>query len=127
MSARVESSGRVQRLDGRQQARALVTEADVQKPTILARLFRALLDSVASLEQRYVPKRVTFPPRVVDGTGTTKYRFHHALGGIPDILIVGWSGAAAPNLAVHASSDDVTLVLVSKSAGTVTIRLEESP
>lgn len=127
MSAAIDRANRVQRLDGRQQTRELITEADVQKPTMLARILRAVVDAIAKLEQRYVPRRITYPPRTVDATGTTKYRFHHDFGGIPDVIVVRWEGAAAYNFAVDASSTEVTLVLVSKSAGTATIRLEEAP
>ncbi len=127
MSSRLEASGRIQRLDGKQTPRAAVTESDVKNPTILVRLLRALLDSVAALEQRYVPRRITFPPQDFDDTGTTKYRFPHNLGGVPDVIVVRWDGDDAPNLAVDDASDANTLVLVSKSEGTATIRLEEAP
>lgn len=124
MSAIVDSAKRVQRLDGRSESQAIVTDSDVQKPATLARLIRALLNSVASLERKSLLRRVTFPPRVLLGDGTTKYRFPHGLGVIPDILIVRWDGAAPPNLKVHADSNSATLVVTSLSAGTATLRLE---
>jgi hypothetical protein len=124
MSATIDRVNRVQQLDGKSEPRAIVTDADVQRPAILARLLRALLDSVAALERKSALRRVTYPPRVLLADGTTKYRFPHGLGVIPDILIVRWDGAAAPNLKVHADSNGATLVVTSLSAGTATLRLE---
>lgn len=124
MSASIDRANRVQQLDGKSEPRAIVTDEDVKKPAILARLIRGLLDGLAALERKNILRRVTFPPRALLGDGTTKYRFPHGLGVIPDILIVRWDGASPPNLKVHSDSNGVTLVVTSLSAGTATVRLE---
>lgn len=124
MSARIGAGGNVAQSGDRAGAVMTVSEADVSQPKVLARIFQRVFAELFALKRQPAPKRISFPARAVDATGTTKYRFVHALGIIPDILIVGWSGAAAPNLGVDPSSDNNTLVLVSLSAGTVTLRLE---
>lgn len=124
--ARIDASGRIERLDGRAEPTKSIEEADVKSPSALVRILRDLLADVGGLKRRTAPRRLTFPATTVAGDGTTKYRFQHDFGVIPDLFVVRWDGAAAPNFAVHADSTTSTLVLVSLSAGVATIRLEAS-
>ena len=126
MSANVEADGTIRQLDGRAEPDAIITEQDVQDPAKLARLLQWVVRELVLLRRRFRPRRKDFKDRVLDATGTTKHALEHGFGTTDvRVWVVGWSGAAAPNIEAHSDSDAKTLYVVSKSAGTATIRVEE--
>lgn len=126
-AARIDASGKVYRLDGSILPRAAVTPADVQEPAKLARLVAEAHRAAAEANARANPRRIDHEDVAVDNTGTTKYRFEHGFGGRVRWWVVGWSGASAgPQLIEDGDTGNDTLVLVSKVAGTVTVRIEEA-
>lgn len=126
MSAIVPAHGDIRQLDRHAEPDEQVTPADVQDPERVSRLLMRILRDLAALKRRWWPLRVDVEDREVDATGTTKYRYPHGFGGRVRWWVVGWSGAAGPQLAEHDDTDDMTLVLVSYVAGTVTLRIEEA-
>ena len=127
MSAVIKTDGKLRQLDKAAEPPDQVTEEQVQDPKRLSRLLMSMLRDVVTLKRRWWPTFIDFEDVAVDGTGTTKYRFAHRLGKRVRWWPVDWKGATAgPRLVRHADSDDRTLVLVSYTAGTVTLRTEEA-
>lgn len=124
MSAIVDKAGKTRQLDRPAEPSEQVTVEQVADPPTLVRLLMRLLREVAFGNRRWFPQRVDHEDRVVDATGTTKYRFPHGFGGRVRWFPVDWQGAAGHGLARHDDSDTNTLVLVSYVAGTVTLRIE---
>ena len=126
MSAIVYDDGRVKQLDKGSDAPEQVTEEQAGDPARLARVLMDLLRGVSSLRRRWWPETVTHRDIAVDGTGTTVYRFAHNFGARVNWWPVDWTGAVAgPRLVRHSASDNNTLSLVSYTAGTLSLRIEE--
>jgi hypothetical protein len=127
MSAVFPTSGNVRQLDRSSQPDDQVTEEQVQDPKQLARLVQDHRKAVAALKRRWQPIFVEHEDVSVDGTGTTKYRFPHKLGKRVRWWPVDWADATAgPRLVKDDDTDEDTLVLVSYTAGTLTLRIEEA-
>ncbi len=126
MSANISVDGKVRKLDASAEPDELVTEQQAKDPNRVARLLATLLRDVAVLKRRWWPHRIDFEGRVVDATGTTKYRLQHNVGAGCRWCVVDWQGTVAASLSRHADTDGNTLVLVSYTAGTATIRVEET-
>lgn len=127
MSAAVfPANGPVRQLDSSLGPEETVRPDQAVDPVQVARLLMRILRSIALLKRIWNPMRIDFEDIVVDATGTKKFRFEHKFGSRVRYWAVEWSGAAAPNLRKDAATDANTLVLTSTSAGTVTIRVEES-
>lgn len=125
MSAVVPLGAKVRQLDRTPEPDEQVTPEQMTDTSRLARLLMRILRDVARLKRRWWPEYIDHRDRVVDGTGTTVYRFPHGFGGRVNWWPIDWTdGAAGPSLVRDASSDENTLVLVSHVAGTVTIRVE---
>ncbi len=124
MSAAVLPNGTILQLDSHAEPNEQVEPGDVTEPTRLVRLLMRILRDVALLRRRWWPLSVDHRDRVVDATGTLVHRFPHGFGGRVNWWPVDWTGAAGPQLARHASTDENTLVLVSYVAGTVTLHVE---
>lgn len=126
MSA-IVASGQTRQLDRQAEPDEQVTPEYVADQERMARLLMRILRDLALMKRRFWPRRADHEDRVVDGTGTTKYRFPHGYNGRIRWFPVDWSGATAgPRLVRHADTDNNTLVLVSYTAGTVTLRVEEA-
>lgn len=127
MSAVFTSAGKTRQLDKPAQQPDQVTEEQATDPKRLSRLLNELRQAVARQSRRWAPSFVEHEDVVVDGTGTTKYRFAHRFGKRVRWWPVDWvSASAGPRLVRHADTDTNTLVLVSYTAGTLTLRIEES-
>jgi hypothetical protein len=127
MSAVIKTDGKLRQLDKTAEPPDQVTEEQVQDSKRLSRLLMSMLRDVVTLKRRWWPTFIDFEDVTVDGTGTTKYRFAHRLGKRVRWWPVDWTGATAgPRLVRHTDSDDRTLVLVSYTAGTLTLRTEEA-
>ncbi len=126
MSAIIPAHGNPRQLERPAEPDYRITTDDVDDKDKLAQLLMGMLRSLASVRRRWWPNFVDHQDRVVDGTGTTLYRFPHGVGGRVNWWPVDWVGAAGPQLARHAKTDDNTLVLVSYVAGTMTLRIEEA-
>jgi hypothetical protein len=126
MSVIVPFVGKMRVLDRALPPGEQVTPDEAKDPHRLARAFTNVLRDVALLRRRWSPRRVDFEDWPVDATGTTKYRFEHKFDGRVRWWPVDWSGSVAPILLKHTDTTANTLVLTSKAAGTVTIRVEES-
>jgi hypothetical protein len=113
-------------LDRRAEPDEQVTDEDAKDAGRLARVLMRLLRDVAILRRRWAPRRVDFEDVEVDATATVFYRFPHDFNGRVRWWVVDWSGGAAPSLLRDGRSDQNALVLVSTSAGTATIRVEEA-
>jgi hypothetical protein len=124
MSAYIPNGGPMRQLDKPAEPDEQFTVEHAQDPRRLAEVVMRILRDLASLRRRWWPEHIDYRDKVVDGTGTTFYRFPHGFGGRVNYWPVRWSGAAAPNLVYSSTSDDDTLVLTSTSAGTVTLRVE---
>lgn len=122
----ITPDGKVKQLDRRPGATQQLTVADVQDPEKLARELNALRSDAAERKRTWSPRIYYFRDVVVDATGTTIYRLRHKFGGRVNFEVASWTGVAAPALSLDASTDGNTLALVSKSAGTVTVRVEEA-
>lgn len=126
MSAIVDVSG-VRQLDRQSQPSEQITEEQAKEPARVARLLMALLQDVATLKRRWWPRAIVHRDRVVDSTGTTVYRFPHNFDGRVEWWPVDWTAATAgPRLVRHSSTDNNTLALVSYTAGTLTLRVQEA-
>jgi len=126
MSAVIPPVGKMRVLDRPLPANEQVTPDDAKDPNRLSRAFTSLMHDVAALKRRWSPQRIDFEDVVVDATGTKLFSFEHKFNGRVRWWAVDWSGSAAPALLKHASTTNSTLVLVSKTAGTVTVRVEEA-
>lgn len=126
MSAIVTSNNKVRSLDRQAEPAENITKSDAQDPDRVARLFMRLLRDVALLKRRFWPRRLDHEDREVDGTGITQYRFPHSFGGRVRWWVVDWQGAQPFDLARISTTDNNTLVLVSRVSGIVTIRVEEA-
>lgn len=123
-AAIVESDGVVRQLDKRAGEPIVVTSDDVKDAEKLARLLQQALRENAEERRHWRPRQLYFRDQVVDGTGTTKYRLTHNFNG----RVEYFAGRATdyPRLKVHDETDANTLVLVSGTACTVTILVEEA-
>lgn len=126
MSANLPRSGPPRQLDKPKEPDRIVTEQEVTDAPRLVRLLARLLRDVAALQRRWAPDRLDFEDIEVDATGVTQIRLTHNFRARVRWWCVGWAGAARDDLAEHASSDERTLVLVSRSAGIATIRVEKA-
>ncbi len=124
MRAVAPLGGAVRQLDRPAGPDEQVQQDDVTAPPRLVRLLMRILRDVALLRRRWWPPTIDHQDRPVDATGTTLYRFPHGIGGRVNWWPIRWVGAAGHQLSEDAASDLNTLVLVSHSAGTVTIRIE---
>jgi hypothetical protein len=124
VSAIVESTGVVRRLDTRAGEQINVTADDVRDAPKLARLLQGAVRELAAQRRRWAPRELYFRGQTVDATGTTKYRLTHNFGGLVNYAPV--YADDYPQLKVHADTDENTLVLVSGTACTVTIRVWEA-
>jgi hypothetical protein len=126
-AARVASDGAVTQLGGKAAPTDVVTETDVQDPAKLARMIARVVGDVAALKRRFAPRRVDFHD-ITTAAGGTAIRLEHGLNG----RVVWWpidyqmTGATvAPILQRSSLTDASTLVLLSYTTGTVSIRVEE--
>lgn len=127
MSANFPAVGEPRQLDRRAEPDEQITEQQAKDSGRVARLLMTLLRDVVTLKRRWWPRRYDFEDRLVDDTGTTKYRFHHGFNGRVRWWVVDWSNASTNSQLIrHADSDNNTLVLVSNEIGKVTIRIEEA-
>lgn len=127
MSAIVSAlTGKIRQLDGRAAPEDVLTAKDVSDPEKLARLLGKVISDVAALRRRFAPRRLDFQDLTLDATGTAKFRLEHRFGGAVRYWVVGWNGAAAPNIRQHADTTNDVLVITSTSAGTATVRVEEA-
>lgn len=127
MSAVIKSDGKLRQLDRAAQPPEQVTEEQVKDPERLSRLLMTMLRDLVTLKRRWWPQFIDFEDTAVDGAGTTKYRFAHRMGKRVRWWPVDWTGATAgPRLVRHTDTDKDTLVLVSYTAGTLTLRVEEA-
>lgn len=127
MSTVYPKNGKARQLDQLAQPDEQVTEEQVQDPRRLSRLLMSLVRDVARAKRRWWPRFVEHEDRTVDATGTTLHRFAHRLDSRVRWWPVDWTGATAgPRLVRHSSSDKDTLVLVSYTSGTLTLRIEEA-
>ncbi len=127
-AARVTSAGAVQALDSRAQPNQVFTEDDAKEPPKVARILARLLADVATIKQRFAPKRVDFEDVAVSTAGAT-VTLQHNLKGRVRWWLAGWqsSGTTAPILKESTTATtDSTLVLMSYVAGTATIRVESA-
>jgi hypothetical protein len=124
MAARIDSAGNIYQLDRQAEPDERVTEEDVKDADKLARLLMRVLKDLASIKRRFFPRRVDFEDTAVDGSGVTKYRFPHGLNARVRWWPVDVTGSSVAALRRHADTDLNTLVLLSDSACTVTIRVE---
>lgn len=127
-AARVDSDGTVTQLDRGATPGENLSEQDVADVPKLTRLLIRLVADVAALKRRFWPARLDFEDLEVDGTGTVKYRFEHGFGGRARWWVVSTratSGVSAM-LEEHADTDQDTLVLVSYSACTIDLRVEQA-
>lgn len=127
MSTVVPLNGNVRQLDRPAEPDERVTEEQVKDASRLSRIVMSLLKDVSMLRRRWSPRTVEHEDRAVDNTGTTLYRFPHNFGARVRWYVVDWSGATAgPRLVRNAATDTNTLVLVSYTSGTLTLRIEEA-
>lgn len=126
MSANVNSAGEVRQLDKRPEPDENITEKAVADPKLLTKFLLRLFREVSRLKRLWRPRRIDYEDTAVDATGTTLYRFSHNFAGRVRWLVVDWEGAAAYDLSKDATTTDDVLVLISRSAGTATIRVEEA-
>ncbi len=124
MRAIVTARGVVRKLDLAAGPDEQIQQNDVTDPPRLVRLMMRVINQIAQLGRRWWPPTIDHQDRVVDATGTTLYRFPHNIGGRVNWWPIRWRGAAGYQFSEHSSSDTKILVLVSHSAGTVTIRIE---
>ncbi len=125
MSAVFPANGKPRQLDLPAQPDNPVTEEQVTDVKRLSRLLNELRKDVMAQKRRWQPDFIEHEDVAVDGTGTTKYRFPHKLGKRVRWWPTDWTGATAgARFVKHADSDADTLVLVSYTAGKLTLRIE---
>lgn len=123
------SGSTVTQVDRPAQPELVVTEEDVKDASKLARLVAGIAKDVAALKRRFAPRRIDFEDRAVTSSGTVKYQFHHGFGGRVRWWVVDWQPSSlgdVPSFQRHSSSDANTLVLLSSTNGTATVRVEEA-
>lgn len=127
-AAAISSAGIVRRLDGRASATERLTAEHVADPERLARAVNELREQTASQANRHQPRSLDFEDLIVDASGTKLFRLKHGFGGRVRWYVVDWDGGAAgpAQLDRGAGGDENTLVLVSFTAGTATVRVEEA-
>jgi hypothetical protein len=102
-----------------------VTEEQVRDVPTLARMLAQVIRTVVTLGRRMSPRRIDHEGLVMNGDGSTQYILPHGFGGEVRWWTVDCtSGVPAIYRDTFASTSDV-LVLISTSACTVTIRVEE--
>jgi hypothetical protein len=126
MSAIIPQSGKARQLDRRPEPDEQITEEHAKDPARVARLLMRILRDIAQLKRRWWPRRVDHEDRVVDDSGAAKHRFPHGFNGRVRWWVVDWVGEAGDNhsLQRHSDTDENTLVLTSRAAGMVTLRIE---
>lgn len=123
-AAVVDASGKVRALVRPKEPDEEVTEKQVTDVKWLARLLMRVLRDVAALKRRSIVRRIDFEDVVVNGDGVTVYRFVHLFGGRVRWWITDAIGSDGALTRASGTTSDV-LMLVSASAGVVTIRIEE--
>lgn len=129
MSAVVPKNGPTRQLDRAAEPDEIVTDDEAKDPPRLARRIMIALRDIATLKRRWWPREIYFEDRAVDATASTKYRFPHGFGGRVRYACVDWVATGAGTsycLEKHADTDENTLVLISGSAGTITLRVWEA-
>ena len=125
-TARIDSSGRISKLDPKTQPDEQVTADDVNDSTKLARLLTKILASIASLVRRRDAQVVYFEDRAV--TSGTLVNFVHNMGARVYFTIVDWSSSSStgPAFRKDASTTSNVLVLNPSVTGTVSVRIEKA-
>lgn len=122
------TNGKVRQLDRPAQPDELVTEEDASSALKLSKLLVRLLRHVALLRRRFSPAVIVYED-IPTSTLGAKVTLEHGFGGRVRWSVVGWqsSGTTAVNLKEDTTSTDAdTLVLLSYTAGTACIRVEEA-
>jgi hypothetical protein len=127
VSAIYNASGVMRQLDRPSDPEEQVNDDQISDETQMSRLMMGILRDIVKMKRRFWPSYLEFEDRTVDASGTTVLRLTHNFGKRVRWWVVDWSGASSGHhLVKHASSDLNTLALVSFTAGTVTVRVEES-
>lgn len=127
MSTSVFENGKIRQLDGRADAPTVLTSEEVQDPEKLARALNDIRREQAEFRRRWTPRVMFFPDVVVDGSGSTPYRFEHNFGARVRWSVVGVHDIGGyDDLREDPSTDENVLVLLSGSATTLTLRIEEA-
>lgn len=124
-AAVVDKEGKIRSLVSVREPEREVTEDQVTKPTVLARLLKRLVGDLTALGRRPSPRRIDFEDVDVVGDGATVYLFPHGLAGRVRWWVVDCVGDAAALHRDEESSTDDVLALLSNAAATVTVRIEE--
>jgi hypothetical protein len=126
MAAIIRPNGQVRQLDRPPTLDEVITEADVQDPSKLARLLLRLVKDVTTMLRRFWPRRVEFEDWPV-GTAGEIVTLIHGFEARVRWYVVDWrsAGTDAPVLIQDTDATTPTkLVLASHVAGTATIRVE---
>lgn len=129
MSAIIPSTtnAKPRQLDRQAEPEEQVRPEDVKDADKLARTLMRVLRDVARLKRRFWPAYVEHEDVVFDATGTKVFRLPHHFGQRVRWWVTDWSGSSAgPRLVRHADTTSETLVLVSYTVGTGTIRIQGS-
>ncbi len=126
-AAKVDSVGKVTRLDGKAEPDEVVTEANVQEPAKLARLLGRALSTIATLRRAWSPSRIDFEDcPVVVATGTTIH-LEHGFGGRVRWWFIDMSSDSTAKVNVAATtSNTLSLDITPAADGTVSIRVEQA-
>jgi len=121
----VDANGIVRMLVSPAEPHVEVTEEQVKDAPTLTRMLAFMLRTLALHDRRPCPRRIDHEDVSVNGDGVTQYFFPHGLGGRVRWWVTDCTGSnGGLHRDANASTSDV-LVLLSESAGVVTVRIEE--
>lgn len=126
--ARINGDAEVTTLDAKAGPAEVVTEDDVQDPKKLAAMLGRLLKAASDAARQWRPKVLYFED-VPCGTLSSALSLEHGFGGKVRWSVVNWVSASSAPYALREDATNTTadtLVVLSNTAGTATIRVEQA-
>lgn len=123
-ASRIDSAGKVTRLDGKADPEEVVTEADVKDPAKLAKMLARVLATVAGLRRSFVAKRVDFEELTVLSAGNTVSVQHNFNGNVRWWVIDGTTFVFAKRNTTLTTATTLALDVSGSVNGTFSLRVE---
>lgn len=128
-AAKITAAGKLIQLNPKAEPDAVVTEADVQSPHLLAKLLTGILTEIVNLRRRYAPRHIDFEDITIASGGKT-YTFRHGFNGRVRWWVVDYENTGATVGVIVQKwaplTDANTLGIYSNCDGRITLRVQEA-
>jgi hypothetical protein len=124
-AAVVDANGKVRALVVSAEPHVHVTEEQVKDTPTLARMMASVIREIMAIGRRPCPRRIDHEDVSVNGDGVTQYLLPHGFGGRVRWWVTDCTTSNGGMIRDASASTDDVLVLLSTTAGVVTVRVEE--